>query len=478
MIREEEERWIRPLEEYQSYRGLPQVAGLCTVAEAARPSFSVEECVDRLKRMHYAFKRLHQIFTARITAEPIYELKTAFSHHAYLCAEHVAAFRKRVTEMREPPLGLDDVPHPAMEVLFDEILAAPDTESLLVGIYEFGLHGLFAGLVDHVASTNPLVDAPSIRICRFARMECEDMLAFGSRAIECLVNDKHREAMATWCRSLEQCCNAAGTNDRPVPERTYSKTPYVSDRVPKRDERFRDGFNGGVNPEAFLYDERYPARAKTLMMYYKRLREIDVPEMMASIIAETPDKPWDYYLDMTRQLWDEARHAMIGEVGFARMGINWTKIPVNFTWSLNLNTQLKPDERHAVLFFIEQTLMPKTGKRFEWEIGQKSGDFFARMAQDYDWADEVLHAAIGRRWYVAPIGNINQALAYGDQCWTQVVSDWRGYRERGLTEHRNWWPELYRAACERWGIEPDAEVLAFSETYEKKRADLHALPAE
>jgi len=26
--------------------------------------------------------------------------------------------------------------------------------------------------------------------------------------------------------------------------------------------------------------------------------------------------------DMTRQLWDEARHAMMGEVGFANLGID------------------------------------------------------------------------------------------------------------------------------------------------------------
>src|SRR5262249_37269676 len=81
----------KPLETYTSYKGLPQLAGLCTVEEAAKPGLSVEECVRRLKRFHYAFKRLHQILTARITAEPIYELKTGFSHHAYLCAEHVTA---------------------------------------------------------------------------------------------------------------------------------------------------------------------------------------------------------------------------------------------------------------------------------------------------------------------------------------------------------------------------------------------------
>src|SRR5579884_762181 len=119
---------------YQSYRGLPTLAGLATLADAARPGLSVEACVARLKRYHYAFRRLHEIFTARITAEPIYELKTGFSHHAYLCAEHVQALRMRVGEMREPPLGLEDVPTEGLAVLFDEILAAPTTAELLVGV--------------------------------------------------------------------------------------------------------------------------------------------------------------------------------------------------------------------------------------------------------------------------------------------------------------------------------------------------------
>ncbi len=483
MIRSTDE-WIRPLEEYRSYKDLPQVAGLCTVAEAARPGLGVEACTTRLKRNHYALKRLHQILTARITAEPIYELKTAFSHHAYLCAEHVAALRKRVTEMREPPLGLEDVPHPALEVFFDELLAAPTTAELLVGVYEKAVPALMIALERHMADTNPLVDAPSVRVCRFALLELGDMQEFGAKAIGCLVEKKDRERMKEWVGLLEVCLEDAGDVDgaKPQagtpPERKYSATEYKYDPVPKRDERFHDGYNGGVNPEAFLYDERYPASAKTLMMYYKRIREIDVPEMMASIIAEVHGKPWDFYLEMSRQCWDEARHAMIGEVGFARLGIDWSRIPINYTWSLNLNTQLKPEERHAVLFFIEQGLMPRTGKRFEFEVGQASGDPFSAMVQDYDWADEVLHAAIGRRWYVAPIGSLHDALAYGDRCWTQVVSDWRGYRERGLTEHRNWWPELYCAACRRWNIEPDADVLAFCETYEASRADLRALPAE
>src|SRR5438132_2120441 len=119
---------------YKSYRNLPVLAGVCPMTEAMKPGLSVEECVRRLKRYHYAFKRLHQIFIARITAEPIYELKMSFSLHAHLFAEHVTALLRRVGEMREPPLGLEIVPDTNLEVFFDEILAAPSTEELALGL--------------------------------------------------------------------------------------------------------------------------------------------------------------------------------------------------------------------------------------------------------------------------------------------------------------------------------------------------------
>src|SRR5262245_25158568 len=169
----------KPLENYTSYKGLPQLAGLCTVEEAAKPGLSVEECVRRLKRFHYCFKRLHQILVARITAEPIYELKTGFSHHAYLCAEHVQALRTRIGEMREPPLGLEDVPHPALEAFFDEILCAPTTEELVCGVYLDAVGSLMIAIEEYLRDTNPLTDAPSRRLLRFALIELDEMNRYG-----------------------------------------------------------------------------------------------------------------------------------------------------------------------------------------------------------------------------------------------------------------------------------------------------------
>jgi hypothetical protein len=452
------------------------------MADAMKSGLSVEECVRRLKRYHYAFKRLHQILTARITAEPVYELKMAFSLHAHLCAEHVSALRKRIGEMREPPLGLEAIPDPNLEVFFDEIQSAPTTEELILGIYEKALPALKAALERHLRETNTLVDHPSVRLCRFALLEMGDLLNFGTQAIASLVEASVRPRLAKWLGLLDDCLAAAGSLDgteKPsgkVVERRHSAKPYKYEPVPKRDERFPDPYNMGVNAEVFLYDEKFPPEPKTLMMFYKRLREVDVPEMMASIITETESKPWEYYRDMTRQLWDEARHAMMGEVGFANLEIDWPKnVMVNFTWALALNTQLKPLERHAVLYFIEQGLMPKNGKRFEWEVGRASNNPLAALFQDYDWADEVLHARIGRDWYLKDFKNPQEAVRYGDECWSRVLMNWENWRTQGLTQHRNWWPELYRAACRHWGTDPDPKVLAYSTTYQTIRADLKEL---
>ena len=468
---------------YKTYRGLPAMAGLGPISAMIRPGLTVDESVSRLKRYHYVLKRLHEIFINHLTSEPIYELKMGFSLHAYICSEHVAALRQRVGEMREPPLGLDVVPCADLQTFFDEILNTPHTDERLAGIYGKTI----PALIDpwRTTSRNPTV-SPIILPCVFAASPCWNSPTWSTTESRCLkVSSCLRERpkwpagfnfwMDAW-RAAEVWTEAVNRQPNHS-KKLYSAKPFVFDPVPKRDERFIDPFNRGVNAEAFLYNENYPPGPKVLMMFYKRLREIDVPEMMASILVETKGKPWDYYRDMTRQLWDEARHAMMGEVGFVSQGLDWTKIPVTITWSRSLNTQLTALERHGVLYYIEQGLMPKTGKRFEWEIGGASQNSLAQAIQDYDWADEVLHARIGRTWYVSQFPSPKEAIEYGDRCWSKVLMDWDASRREGLTDHRNWWPDIYTQACANAGLKPDPKVLAFNINYEGQRPDLRDISA-
>ena len=52
------------------------------------------------------------------------------------------------------------------------------------------------------------------------------------------------------------------------------------------------------------------------------------------------------------------------------------------------------------------------------------------------------------------------------------LMNWDNWRAQGLTQHRNWWPDVYSAACENQGREPDPNVLAYNVSYQSVRADL------
>jgi hypothetical protein len=337
-------------------------------------------------------------------------------------------------------------------------------------------------VVEYQKATHPLTDAPSKRVLHFASIEIDDMVGFHENAVAALDTRPTPDWYLTLTALIQECGGLDGTREVPKSSgplpRGYSGKPHKYDPVPRRDERFQDPWNQAVNAEHFLYSPDYPPDAKALMMLYKRLREIDVPEMMAGILAETPGKPWGYYRDMSRQLWDEARHAMMGEVGFVALGVDWTQARVTWNWSYRLNTECTPAERHAVLFFIEQGLMPKTGKRYEYEVASVSGIPLMATIQDFDWADEVLHSQIGRQWLVPEYGGLTAALKYGDECWSRILSNWATVKAKGLTDHANWWPAVYSQACAASGTVPDAAVLSYDVSYDGRRADVHRAAAE
>lgn len=469
-----------PLNEF---RALPVLAGLCSWADAERPGHGVDEAVGLLKRFHWTLRRLWTCWISRIACEPLYELKMGFSHHAFLAAEGVSLLRTRVAEMREPPLGLEDCPDPLLDRCLDEVLCATDRLDFTAGIYAVILPDLVAGLRAFVDRANALAEAPTIRALNAILADLETSLAFGRATLASIATDAAPGAVDAAAGDIARFLDAAGGVDgrrparlpAPAPER--ASRPFRYDGTPRRDERFRDPFNKGTSPEALLYSDDYPARAKALMLLFKRIREIDVPEMMASILAETPGKPWDFYRDMTRQLWDEARHAMMGQVGFRNLGLDWSRTLIRHTWALELNTLLTPLERHAVLYFIEKGLMPRTGKRFEWEVAQEAGMPLLALFQDYDWADEVLHARIGRDWFVPGFPTQQAASDAGDRAWTSIYTRSDDYVARGLTRHDNWWPGFYRHACEVLGWEYDPRVAAFAEPDYTQRSDLKAVAA-
>src|SRR5438045_9037101 len=162
----------------------------------------------------------------------------------------------------------------------------------------------------------------------------------------------------------------------PVPR---AAKPFAPNFAPRRDSRFGGLYNFEFPPHAVYLDPDVPADERNLALLCKRTLEMDVPEAMASFLYERKGQPWEFYLEYSRQLWDEARHAMMGTVAFEARGIDWRRdIPLNVSFGLGLNLHATAIERQMMLFAIEQSLMPgETGKRYDHETAVAAGDALA-----------------------------------------------------------------------------------------------------
>ena len=436
----------------------PELAGVATYAGAARIGFSVDENVRRLLRYHWVERRLMAILIAHLTSEPVWEVKCALALHQWQCAEHVESLRRRITEMRNPAPRLDVLPENdptarALDAFLDQVDAARDTEELITGVYGVLYPALADAYPDHIERTNPLVDHPTRRLLKFALMDVEEALSWSARARSAerdapsaSVQSAERSA---WSEHLRAYLAAAGGIAGDAAIESLDATLYAPRSAlrafhPRRDERFHGRYNFEFAPHIVYSMPDVPADERNLALLCKRALEMDVPEMMASFMTEQNDQPWEFYRDYSRQLWDEARHAMMGTVALEARGIDWKNdVPLNVSFALRLNLHATPLERQTMLYAIEQSLMPgETGKRYEYETAVAAGDGLSAHFHDYDWADEVLHAQIGRRMLkregISSDEARERAQVIHEKTWAALD------QYRSLDEQYDWWPDFVR----------------------------------
>ena len=442
------------------YDAIPPLAGIASIEEAARVGLSVDENVHRLVRFHWVERRLMAALIAHLAAEPVWEVKCALALHQWQCGEHVDALRTRIGEMRHPAPALDVAPDPALDRFLEELLHARGTAELLAGFHGVAYPALAEAYHEHRSRSNPLVDHPTGRLLRIALADTEEAVAWGREALAAVQRaaPERMSETTSWVEHLRGLLAAAGgiagdamIANAPVSTHLRSSRPFIPDFHPRRDERFIGAYNFEFPPHVVYNTPGVPADERTLALLCKRALEMDVPEMMSSFMTERAGQSWEFHRDYSRQLWDEARHAMMGTVALEERGIDWkASLPLNVSFALRLNLHATPLERQILLYAIEQSLMPAdTGKRFEYDTALEAGDALAAHFQDYDWADEVLHTQIGRRMLrrdgISREHAIERAAEIHEKTWAALDA----YRARAPQD--NWWPEFVRRSLGRAG---------------------------
>src|SRR6202043_2385760 len=124
--------------------------------------------------------------------------------------------------------------------------------------------------------------------------------------------------------------------------------------------------------------------------------ELQAMEAAGRTLFDFPDAPWEFQLDMARQVWDESRHSEIFMRLLQYMGAEPGDYPeTEILW--RCTQAMDPAARVAG---INRGLEGLACDVFEQliRIAQRNGDEVIERAVDYVLADEITHVRMGSKW--------------------------------------------------------------------------------
>jgi len=124
--------------------------------------------------------------------------------------------------------------------------------------------------------------------------------------------------------------------------------------------------------------------------------ELQAMEAAGRTLIDFPDAPWEFQLDMARQVWDESRHTEIFERLLAYLDASpGDYVETDLLWRCTL-----ADDPAARVAGINRGLEGLACDVFEHliRIAQINGDTIIEKAVDYVLADEITHVRMGSKW--------------------------------------------------------------------------------
>ena len=124
--------------------------------------------------------------------------------------------------------------------------------------------------------------------------------------------------------------------------------------------------------------------------------ELQAMEAAGRTLFDFPDAPWEFQLDMARQVWDEARHSEIFQRLVEYMGGHpGDYVETEILW--RCTQAMDPAARVAG---INRGLEGLACDVFDQliRIAQRNGDEVIERSVDYVLADEITHVRMGSKW--------------------------------------------------------------------------------
>jgi hypothetical protein len=367
---------------------------MATSHEPLKGGYDVDENAIRFSNYFHVLRELVHLSCGWLPLEPRLEVKYALGDHLHDDARALTKIKRRLYELRTPS-DYPGAPAEELAALLDRANGATTPQEYLDIAYGELKPALAAAIRIHLEHLAPLIDEPSLRL----------LTQIGHRQDQHMIEVPHATAPLPF--------SDLGT--LPIRLREVRELTVM----PPLDQPARDDFIEVTEAgDTYLTDELYingeenhvPTDADEQKHFFHGLMDAELcaAELMARNSHEHPEMPWDFHVDMARQVWDEIRHAEIHDRLMAtELGCHWGDYPIGFgyfksIYALDLLARL-------ALFngTSEQKAMWRHSHRRKVliELGQTT---VARVF-DYLLADEVPHVHNGVRWGSYLLGNDEKA---------------------------------------------------------------------
>jgi hypothetical protein len=338
--------------------------------EPLKGGYDVDDSAVRFANYFHVLREIVHLSSGHLALEPRLEVKALLGDHLYDDARAVTKLRRRLEELGAPS-EYPGTPSEALAALLDRAGEARTEEYLEIAYGELK-PTLIAGFRIHLANLDPVIDEPGLRL------------------LTQLVHRQDRHVAELPVGTERVAFEDLGALPIKLREvRTLKALPPLEQ--PARDA-FVEVVDGGVPHEV-------PTEGEDQRRFFHDVMhaELCAAELMARNSHEHPEMPWDFHVDMARQVWDEIRHAEVHDRLLAtELGCHWGDYPVGFGYFKSIYA-LDLLGRLALLNGAgEEQAMRRHARRREVliELGQTT----AARAFDYLLADEVQHVHVGVRW--------------------------------------------------------------------------------
>lgn len=382
--------------------------------------FGVKENSQRLANYRYLEIQLMEMIGGWSHTTPPLALKATFGYHVYDHAQAADMLGERLEQLRSGR----DAQEPATDEfakLCEHVWNLESVVDRLVAVYKVLEPHLVSTYVYHADATDPMTDAPTVRLLHQLAAMGQSHVAWGNAILDNMTRtpEERRHAFDVQADIEGRLLECGGVTGQGIESHWLAfHSSKEHDKPKPRVKRGRGGYkftkscpplDHPIVEEPFWFSDKREdfavystAEPWTIEDFRQRFHqllygEVETTDRMGKMIAEFPDLPWQMRMDMAHQMWDEARHIEIvakaveeelgGELGYGPWSLLWW-------WMQN---DPDPLRRLAVTNSWAEANLMHTLREWRTEAEKRGYHRIAELA-DYLQADERTHVQLGTDW--------------------------------------------------------------------------------